>query len=93
MFKTVLQIEGMACSMCEAHINDAVRKDFAVKKVNSSYTKGQTTIVSNDELDIDALKATIDKTGYNMLSAEQTPYEKNTPLHNPFKAIRKPWSK
>ena len=34
----------MACSMCEAHINDAVRNAFPVEKVSSSYAKGKTVI-------------------------------------------------
>ena len=42
MVKITLDIDGMACGMCEAHINDAVRKAFAVKKVSSSYTKKKT---------------------------------------------------
>ena len=33
MIKTTVKIDGMACSMCEAHINDAIRKAFPVKKV------------------------------------------------------------
>ena len=37
MIKTVLKIDGMMCSMCEAHINDAVRKYFNVKKVATVY--------------------------------------------------------
>lgn len=32
MFKITVGIEGMACGMCEAHINDAVRKAFLIKK-------------------------------------------------------------
>lgn len=36
MTKVTLEIEGMACSMCESHINEAVRKAFDVKKVSSS---------------------------------------------------------
>ena len=28
MTKTTLSIDGMMCSMCEAHINDAIRKAF-----------------------------------------------------------------
>lgn len=47
MVKTVLKIDGMACRMCEAHVNDAVRKAFAVKKVTSSHTKGRTEILSD----------------------------------------------
>lgn len=33
MVKITLDIEGMACGMCEAHVNDAVRRVFPVKKV------------------------------------------------------------
>lgn len=34
--KTILHINGMMCSMCESHINDAIRKNFEVKKMKSS---------------------------------------------------------
>ena len=40
MVKITLEVEGMACGMCEAHVNDAIRKAFPVKKVTSSHTKG-----------------------------------------------------
>ena len=33
MVKTTLEIDGMACGMCETHVNDAVRKAFVVKKL------------------------------------------------------------
>lgn len=33
MLKITLRIEGMACGMCEAHVNDAVRQNFDIKKV------------------------------------------------------------
>ena len=35
MVKITVGIEGMACRMCEAHINEAVRNVFQVKKVIS----------------------------------------------------------
>lgn len=35
MVKTIVGIEGMACGMCEAHVNEAVRNAFQVKKVVS----------------------------------------------------------
>ena len=28
MVKITLRIEGMACGMCESHINDTVRRQF-----------------------------------------------------------------
>ena len=46
MVKITVGIEGMACGMCEAHINEAVRNAFQVKKVTSSHTKKQTVIIA-----------------------------------------------
>ena len=41
--------------MCEAHVNDAVRKACPVKKVSSSRSKNQTVILSETELDTEVL--------------------------------------
>ena len=51
MIKTVLKIDGMACGMCEAHVNDAIRKAFAVKRVTSSHSKGKTEILIEAPID------------------------------------------
>lgn len=53
MVKTTLDIDGISCGMCEAHINNAVRKAFAVKKVVSSHSKGETQIISAIPIDGD----------------------------------------
>ena len=45
MIKTTLKIDGMMCGMCEAHMNEAIRKAFDVKKVSSSHTKKETEIL------------------------------------------------
>lgn len=76
MVKTVLKIDGMACSMCEAHVNDAVRKAFAVKKVTSSHTKGRTEILSEQLLEESKLKTAIEDTGYQVTALQSEPYEK-----------------
>ena len=39
MWKYTVEVNGMMCGMCEAHVNDAIRKAFPVKKVNSSAAK------------------------------------------------------
>lgn len=85
MVKITLGIDGMACGMCEAHINDIVRVSFKVKKVTSSHSKGKTVIVAENEIDESALKAAIDKTGYKMVSYKSEPYEKKSL----FSAFRK----
>ena len=76
MIKTTLKIDGMMCSMCESHINDTVRRDFQVKKISSSHSKGITEIISEGELDETALREAIGKTGYQVLESHAEPYEK-----------------
>ena len=56
MIKTVLKVNGMMCGMCEAHMNDLVRKNFKVKKVTSSVKDGETVVISEENLDIPFLK-------------------------------------
>lgn len=76
MIQTTLKIEGMACSMCEAHINDVVRKTASVKKVTSSRKKGETVILSEQPLDVPALKKAIGEAGYTVVSDFSEPVEK-----------------
>ncbi|HIV28813.1 MAG TPA: copper resistance protein CopZ [Candidatus Ornithocaccomicrobium faecavium] len=76
MIQYTIGIDGMVCSMCEAHINQAIRREFPVKKVTSSHSKGQTQIVSESTLDEDALRKVISATGYRVLSVQAAPYEK-----------------
>ena len=40
MLQITVKIDGMMCGMCEAHVNDAIRKAFPVKKVSASHSKG-----------------------------------------------------
>lgn len=68
LVKTTLKIDGMMCSMCESHINEAIRKAFKVKKVKSSHTNGTTVIISEHRLDDELLKKTIADTGYELKS-------------------------
>ncbi len=60
----------MACGMCEAHINDAIRQNFDIKKTESSHTKGETVVVSGEPLDEAALRRVIENTGYEVKSIE-----------------------
>lgn len=76
MVKMTLNVEGMACQMCETHINDAVRRDFKVKKVTSSHRKNTTEIIAEEALDEEALKSVIDATGYRVTGIKTEPYEK-----------------
>ena len=81
MVKTVLQINGMACSMCESHINDVTRREFDIKKVKSSHKSGAAEIISENALDKDKLEKAIKETGYDVVSYSSEPYEKKSLFH------------
>ena len=77
MIKTTLNIEGMMCGMCEAHVCDAIRKAVpSAKKVSASRSKGEASFLTEDAVDAERLKAAIDSTGYTCLGVESAPYEK-----------------
>ena len=76
MYQTTVGVDGMMCGMCEAHVNDAVRKAFPVKKVTSSHGKGETVILSDEPLDADKLREAINATGYQVGDITSAPYEK-----------------
>lgn len=85
MLKITMGIDGMMCGMCESHINDAVRREFKVKKVTSSHTKKQTVILTEKPLDEDKLRKVIDDTGYKVTSIETAEEEKKGGLFGLFK--------
>ena len=76
MVQITVKIDGMMCGMCEAHINDAVRRAFPVKTVTSSHRKGEAVILTEADIDEAALRDAIGATGYRVLSVVRGPYEK-----------------
>lgn len=76
MVKTVIKIDGMSCNMCEAHMNEAIRNRFDVKKVSSSHTDKELVVISEEELNEEEVKKTIEETGYTYVSIFSEPYEK-----------------
>ncbi len=76
MIKPMVEIEGMVCGICEAHINEAVRNAFQVKKVTRSHTKKQTVIIVEKDIPEQELRDVIGKSGYEVVSVSSEPYEK-----------------
>ena len=76
MIETEVRINGMMCGMCEAHVNDAIRKAFDVKKVSSSHKKGLMKIVSEEELSPEAIREALKDTGYEIGEIESRAYVK-----------------
>jgi len=77
MNKVTLKIDGMMCAMCEAHICETIRKAVpAAKKVTASKGKKEASFLTEEDVDLDALKAAVDATGYTCMDIRTEPYEK-----------------
>jgi copper chaperone CopZ len=81
MYKTTVKIDGMACSMCEAHVNEAIRRALPdAKKVTSSHTQKTASFLTEEKADLDKVKKAINATGYVFISAETEAYTKKKGL-------------
>ncbi len=78
MIKITVGVEGMMCGMCEAHMNDAVRENFKVKKVQSSHTEKQTVIISHDTITEEKMEEVVASLGYKMTSFKSEEYKKRS---------------
>jgi copper chaperone CopZ len=77
MNKVTININGMMCGMCEAHINDTIRKIYPdAKKVVSSRKKGETTFLLDGEPDEEKIKTAISNTGYEFQGIKTEPFVK-----------------
>jgi len=84
MIQLTVHLEGMAYGMHEAHVNDAVRRAFPVKKVIDSHKKKQTVILAEKAILEENLKYVTGKAGYAVVSVSSEPYRKK----DLFSAIR-----
>ena len=66
MIKITLNIEGMACHHCEAHMNDAVKNAFGITKVASSHEKKQTVFTVETDIDDSKLESVVADAGYQL---------------------------
>ena len=77
MQKVIVNIGGMACSMCEAHINDVIRKLYPnAKSVRSSHKKNMTEFVIEGGVDADEIRRAVEGEGYLFEGISARPYEK-----------------
>jgi copper chaperone CopZ len=64
MIRITVKMDGMMCGMCEAHVNDALRRALPVKKVTSNHRKKETVILSEQDIPDSAIHAALADTGY-----------------------------
>lgn len=76
MTKITLQIDGMMCPMCAAHIADALRNAFSPKKVSVSNTAGCAVLIVEQDIGDEELRRVVDGTGYTLCAVAREPYTK-----------------
>lgn len=64
MYKYILDIDGMKCNMCEARVNNIIRKNYNVKKLKSDHKTGKTEFIIEEELHIQDLLMDLANEGY-----------------------------
>ena len=77
MNKITLKINGMMCGMCEAHVNDVIRKNFKIKKVESSHVNGETIILTQEDITDVQFHEVLDPTGYIIEGIERKVVKKH----------------
>ena len=65
MVTMTVGISDMMCHNCEKHVNEAIKKAFKVKKVESDFEKKETVITAKAAIAEEELKAVITDAGYN----------------------------
>ena len=77
MIRTTVQVSGMRCGMCEAHVCDVIRKAVpSAKKVKATRTRNEATFLSEDETDEKVLVKAIADMGYVAYGFTSEPYKR-----------------
>ena len=71
MTTITVNVTGMMCGHCEAHVNKAVKEAFGVEDVVSSHEKGTTVIHAPEKLNEDKIREVIKEAGYEVTGITQ----------------------
>ena len=71
MTTITVNVTGMMCGHCEAHVNKAIKEAFGIEDVVSSHEKGTTVIQAPQKLDEDKIREVIKEAGYEVTGITQ----------------------
>ena len=71
MVKVTVNVEGMMCGHCEAHVNEAIKEAFGVEDVVSSHENNTTVFTAPEKVDEDKVRQTIKDAGYEVTGITQ----------------------
>ncbi|MDR0598942.1 MAG: heavy-metal-associated domain-containing protein [Treponema sp.] len=64
--KTSLQIEGMSCEKCAAHVTESLSGLTGVSSVQVSLADKQAVVEHDDAVSMEALKEAVNDAGYDV---------------------------
>lgn len=70
MKKYTFIIDGLHCEMCEAKVNDSIRKAVPIKNITSSHVSGETIVICKDSVDVTEIKKVIVGLGHKILETK-----------------------
>jgi len=70
MKKIKMNVEGMTCEHCVVSVNKAINKVKGVIEVDTSLSKGESTILAIDDINVEDIKKNIENAGYTPLTHE-----------------------
>lgn len=76
MVKVTMNIEGMACPMCQAKVERIVKEKCKVESISVSHESGVCEFTAKAAPDEDALHQSIEDFGYTVKSYDCTQEEK-----------------
>lgn len=65
--KIILKIDGMKNKLCETRLNETIKHNFKIKRINSSYRKRQANFITKEPIDLDVLKEIVNFLGYTII--------------------------
>ncbi|MGN0789481.1 MAG: metal-transporting ATPase, partial [Christensenellales bacterium] len=69
--KKIINIEGMMCTHCQAHVTDALNAIQGVENAEVDYKQGVAIVALNADVADEVLKNAVEKEGYTVLSIGQ----------------------
>ena len=71
MVKVTVNVEGMMCGHCEAHVNKAIQAAFGAEDVVSSHENGKTVFTVPEKVDEAKVEEVIKEAGYEFKGITQ----------------------
>ncbi|MEU2061834.1 heavy-metal-associated domain-containing protein [Streptomyces sp. NPDC013455] len=63
---TVYQVTGMSCGHCEGSVSGEISRIAGVSSVKAVASTGEVTVVSENPLDDEAVRAAVDEAGFEL---------------------------